>query len=389
MSFMPIEIQQMIFEGLTSRDDLKSIRSLSQHGREFITPRLFRRINVRTRIESIDRLKSICTSHLARHVQHIHYNLFDIPLVYEIDWNAGLDLLFRTGLIDSKEEFYNEYATYEEYRRYHDNQSLSGEFMLWEDAFCRLPSLTSIEISEYTPYKQREDSVMCKIQAVLADLPGIHIAERPGGVSDAEPDQKWARLHHILKAVLVMSGRLTSLYLTGFRSSWTKMDSGLPWSRQIEVASVFRGLRVFGMNLATGYWAEDARLAGLVQEVVIRHAQHLEQLDISVPPPTDMPIPDSVNEGLHISEDKTCNDTRIFGMLVRRPPIGRVTLIRASADSTLLQDLFENLEYNFSEQKLEFVQLSSQSWTSRWQTTMNARHTRSSKCVATSDSQSS
>jgi hypothetical protein len=145
MGTLPIELQLMIFENVTAFDDLRSSLSPSKSYSELISPRLSEHVSVTTCWANFDRLLSICHSQVAKHVRCLHYNIFSMPLIYEAEWNAGLETLRSNH---AEEDFSNKFAMYDEYKYFYDGQLSENESVIWKKALSRLPYLTMLEVSE-------------------------------------------------------------------------------------------------------------------------------------------------------------------------------------------------------------------------------------------------
>ena len=136
MDSLPTELRQLIFEDLVSLHDLRSVRLLIKHYRDLISPRLFRRIMVTTRAESYERAVSVCRSQVAKYVQCLHYNLLDVPLICQAEWDATLTLLQR---IERKENLNDAFVTYEEYKIYHHGRISSDESVPLKKSLEKFP----------------------------------------------------------------------------------------------------------------------------------------------------------------------------------------------------------------------------------------------------------
>lgn len=109
----------MIFESLSSLDELKSVRLLSKYDSELTSPRLFYRVKVTTRRENFDRLTALSRSKVARHVRRIHHNLFAMSPVHRAEWDTLFNSRQRTTTEKGRMAESNTY----EYRNYYDGQS--------------------------------------------------------------------------------------------------------------------------------------------------------------------------------------------------------------------------------------------------------------------------
>jgi hypothetical protein len=355
MENLPIELQLLIFGSLSSLEDLKSVRTVSKTCSQLISPRLFEKIIVTTGSDSFQRLTSISESQVARHVRCLHYDLFALPLVFELQGEEVLDYL-RSSY--SSDEFDAKFATYQEYEEVYDGQVFENEVDLWKNAFNRLSSLTSLEVSEHESHMNKKNRML--ISRITSVLAGASAAWSHG--------ENWgpARLDCLLTAIHATSRRLTSLSLDSVRSSWLELIASRQWNKRVAAESVFADLKVFSMSVTPLYRARDTQTARFLQKAIMKHAQNLIEIQIRAARVNPSQLWNVGTEPFYNVQIKSIHLDHLWNIPSQKYSIGSLKLEEMSASSSQLHNLFQALAPTLEVLNLKYIQLSSGSWTFMW-----------------------
>ncbi|KAF7510661.1 hypothetical protein GJ744_006273 [Endocarpon pusillum] len=287
MEILPFELQDSILRDLDSITDIKATRLLNRHFHELATPHLFRRIFLTVRTDSFERLNQICSSTLSQYVRCLHYNIWEVPLILEREWNQGLARLawkgkhIRLGHLPRYQEYYNSFS----------GQVHHHEHSLLVKAFRRLPALQSLEISESEP------SCLSSEAGQHMDL--AHAITAATCSRDHTPrDRTSAMSGKVSRALTVIlahgeatNASLESLRLQGFRWPWLDMRDVRMWHGDSILNGALKNLRWLAISVAeagrsgaNGILADipDPAAAVEVWKGLIGRAEGLKRIEVSL-----------------------------------------------------------------------------------------------------------
>lgn len=311
----------------------------------------------------------ICNSQLAKYVKCLHYNLFAIPYVSRSEWEAAVD---RLNCENEVEGLTTEViASYDEYHKGYYDQILTNEHLAWADAFRRLLSLTSLEVSESLSGDQCQTKFASRVLRVLSRVYFYERSMSPiiyGAPRRLLPERFLARLNNLLTALHLTAGRLISLRFDGFCSAWIKLPDAMKWADRPETHDILRGVKIFNFSLRSLYSPMDAGVAQCLHRTVMKYAQKLEQLVIAQAARNSILIKYSLPPGFRRAHGgrRRMRIDHFFVGPARTPLITSLKLSRIMAPHFELDNLFSALAATLKELYLDEIGLYDGSCISMW-----------------------
>jgi hypothetical protein len=282
MQHLPLELQDLILHHLSpSLTDLKTLRLLNTHYHQVATPHLFRTVSLNLQQSSFTNFKQICDSaSLAQQVRSLHYNIWEVPLVQEGEWDRAVERLLRRGGQREREE--GAVIRYEDYVEFYRGQVLRDESKELQVAFRCLTGLRKLEVSEREPHDLLVSDkgggqgrlVRCRLRlsAVLAEASRCleYVPSHPHHQRASGSKEKVSRtLNLIIAHGAVASGSLRELTLEGLRWHWLDVRDVRMWHEEGMLNEALKGLRRLRIQVA-GVGGDDGDEVDIPDPVAAR-----------------------------------------------------------------------------------------------------------------------